>query len=52
MELIGIGGVVKFLAGFQEHEDIAKADGIEEGLVCVLKCVEPCYSMTVVRRFD
>lgn len=26
---------------------IARTDGIQEGLVCVLKCVEPCYSMTV-----
>jgi len=31
----------------QVASDIAKADGIEEGLICVLKCVEPCYSMTV-----
>jgi len=28
-------------------QQIAEEDNIHEGLVCVLKCVEPCYSMTV-----
>jgi hypothetical protein len=29
---------------------IAERDGISEGLVCVLRCVEPCYSFTVGRN--
>ena len=28
---------------------IAKEDGIEEGLICVLKCVEPCMSYDIRR---
>jgi hypothetical protein len=37
----------------QSKEDIARAimeeDGIREGLVCVLTCIEPCYSYFVRR---
>jgi len=29
--------------------EIARRDGIEEGLVCVLRCVEPCMSFSIRR---
>lgn len=46
------GRPVVYLPSSQERKEdralsIAKQDGIQEGLLCVLKCVEPCYSMTV-----
>ena len=27
--------------------EIAQADGVTEGLICILKCVEPCQTFTV-----
>jgi hypothetical protein len=30
-------------------EDIARADGIEQGLICILTAVEPCLSYEIVR---
>lgn len=37
----------------EEHaRAIAIRDGITEGLVCVLSCVEPCYSFTIRRDRD
>src|SRR5689334_1687571 len=38
----------------ESKEEVARAiaarDGIEEGLVCVLRCLEPCMSFSIRRR--
>lgn len=43
---------IVYLESSQERKEdralaIAEKDDVQEGLLCVLKCVEPCYSMTV-----
>jgi hypothetical protein len=46
------GRPVVYLPSSQERKEdralaIAEEDRVREGLLCILKCVEPCYSMTV-----
>jgi len=46
---------VKYLPSSQTRKEdvarqIAQADGIEEGLICVLSCVEPCWSYSIHRN--
>ncbi len=43
---------IKYLPSSQTRKEdvarqIAQADGIDEGLVCVLSCVEPCWSYSI-----
>jgi len=51
------GRPVKYLASSETDKDgvarqIAAKDGITEGLVCVLTCVEPCWSFEIYRNRD
>ena len=48
------GRPVKYLASSSASKEnqaraIAKRDGIQEGLICVLSCVEPCWSFGLTR---
>jgi hypothetical protein len=48
---------VKYLASSRIRKDdyarqIARADGITDGLICVLTCVEPCRSFEIFRNRD
>jgi hypothetical protein len=48
------GREVRYLEGSQDRKkdialEIARRDGIREGLICVLSCVEPCMSFHVRR---
>lgn len=50
-----LGRPVKYLNSSQvSKEEIAREilarDGVHEGLICMLKCVEPCWSFDVHRR--
>jgi hypothetical protein len=50
-----LGRPVKYLNSSQvSKEEIAREilarDGVREGLICMLKCVEPCWSFDVHRR--
>lgn len=43
---------IKYLPSSQTRKEdvarqIAQADGIDEGLICVLSCVEPCWSYSI-----
>ena len=54
-EAESLGRPVKYLASSQvSKEDIAREmaakQGIHEGLVCVLTCVEPCWSFEIYRN--
>jgi hypothetical protein len=54
-EAESVGRPVKYLASSQvSKEDIAREmaakQGIHEGLVCVLTCVEPCWSFEIYRN--
>lgn len=46
------GRPIRYLASSQQRKedlarDIAAADGVREGLICVLSCVEPCLTFQV-----
>ena len=48
------GRPLRYLHSGQEDKDrlareIAAADGVTEGLICVLTCIEPCYSYEILR---
>ncbi len=50
-----LGREVRYLASARTRKEtvareIAARDGITEGLVCVLKCVEPCASFEIYRN--
>ena len=52
---VELGRPVRYLASSQISKEetaraIAHADGVEQGLICVLKCVEPCHSYELVRN--
>jgi hypothetical protein len=49
-----LGRPVRYVASSRQSKEaiaeaIARQDSIDEGLICVLKCVEPCYSFELVR---
>ena len=51
------GRPVKYLASSRTRKDemareIAARDGIEEGLIAVLRCIEPCMSYEIYRNRD
>lgn len=46
---------IKYLPSSQTRKEdvarqIAQADGVDEGLICVLSCVEPCWSYSIHRN--
>ena len=56
-EALAVGRPVRYLASSEiSKEDIARRiaaeDGISNGLVCVLTCVEPCRSFEIYRNRD
>jgi hypothetical protein len=54
-EAIMQGRPIKYISSSTARKDfiakeIAKADGIEEGLICILTCVEPCKSFEIYKN--
>jgi hypothetical protein len=54
-EAVRLGRPVQYLASSQVDKeqiarDIARKEGITSGLVCVLTCVEPCWSYEIYRN--
>lgn len=52
---VELGRPVRYLASSQISKEetaraIARADAVAEGLICVLKCIEPCQSFELVRN--
>jgi hypothetical protein len=48
------GRPLQYVASSQSSKEdiameIAKRDGIREGLICILSCVEPCYAFGIVK---